>query len=213
MLHLGLVSLLIGLLVLEGVSAQTQTVPFWKKKAKVYDRVKEGEVIVSVRTEPVEASDSSNQLELQGGGIVRAPRRFVFSRSQRFEDLPQATGYVKSARYSEETRHLEVQIEAYGYSTKTVLQIDPSSTSEPWHFRYRVIEGPMKGMWGQLKFVSTDKGQTEVGLEGTYEYQAFPIPRFFLTFGMEAVLKFMAVRLRQFLEKEYRASTDQPFTP
>lgn len=184
--------------------AQAEDLPFWRKKEKIYSRIQAGEVIVSVTSAQLSKSGPLWKLHLNGGAHSQVPQAFIYSAAQKYQDLPRATGYVKSAHYDAATQQLTMGLSAYGYDAKIVVHIVPDKSSEPWRLIYKIVGGPMTGMKGNVTFRSLQAQLTEVGIDGVYSYKTFPVPRMFLTFGMEAMLKFMAMRLRTFVETEYR---------
>lgn len=179
--------------------------PFWKRKAVLFERIQAGEVLVSVSTASMR--DGLTQLWLRGGGHVKTPREFVWASAQKYEDLPRASGgYIKTAQWDAATSRLRLHVEAYGYSSQMVVHLSTDKSTSPWKLRYEVIEGPMTGMMGTLTFEEFKSHVCEVGLTGEYKGKKPPIPRMFLSFGMEAMLKFMAVRMRSFVQSEFRQS-------
>jgi hypothetical protein len=190
--------------------AEPNDSPVWKN-AKYYERVQNGEVIVSVST-TAKAPELTKKwrLILQGGGELKASREFAFATAQKYEDLPRASGYIKKADYDPSSRLLAIDIEAFGYAAHQVVHVVADASGEPWKLKYKVVVGPMAGMHGAVQFYSIKAKVSDVGITGQYDYDKFPIPRMFLSFGMEAMLKFMAVRLRSFVESEFKKTAPAP---
>lgn len=184
--------------------------PFWKSKEKVYERVQNGDIVVSVSTREVAHSTPSRQLRVAGGGQVKLPRDFVFATAQKYEDLARASDYIRSAQYDAATHQVALTVEAFGYKAQARVEVHPVVSEEPWRIDYKVIAGPLAGMTGAVSFANLG-AKTEVGLTGEYKYEQFPIPRLFLEFGMEFMLQRMAARLRAFAREEFehRAKLDK----
>lgn len=187
--------------------------PVWKK-LKFYERVENGEVIVSVSTiEKALGLQKKWRLQLQGGGQLRVPRDFVFATAQKYENLARVSDYVKKIEYDPAAQLLTMDIEAFGYSAHQVVHVvadvNPQPSSEIWKLRYKIVVGPMAGMHGEVRFYNVKPKISDVGITGELDYDQFPIPRMFLTFGMETMLKFMAVKLRSFVASEYRPRLDK----
>src|SRR4051812_37606090 len=68
--------------------------PFWKAKPKVYDRVQNGEVIVSVTSGAGSEPSAPKQMRINGGGQVAAPCAFVFESAQKYEEVARLSGYI-----------------------------------------------------------------------------------------------------------------------
>jgi len=194
-----------GLLLFVGfVSAMSAgaTEPFWKAKEKVYTRIENGEVIVSVRSERHESQSPPNQMIVGGGGWVKAPVEFVFEKVQDYTGLAKASDYIKSVEYDETRKKLNFVISAFTHQSRFVLAMhaDPDAKT----IAMLVEEGPLTGFRLRLSFAPVRGGKTEIGIQGEYGYDRFPIPRLFLEFGMEVVLQRMAGHMRSYVERAYK---------
>ncbi len=177
--------------------------PFWRSKEKVYDRIKNREVIISVKS--VEQDGPlKNHLKILGGGHVAAPREFVFRQTRNYEAVMRSSSYVRSAQFDPALKHLNFEIGAFGYTGHFKVQIDEFPDSEPQKIGYRVLGGPMDGLKGIFDFRDIGKGRTEVGIDGDFHYDTFPMARLFLEFGMEVVFQRMAINIRSHVEDKFK---------
>ncbi len=179
--------------------------PFWRAKEKVYSRIQNREVIVSVRAAP-RTSGLKNQLSIAGGGQVEAPCAFVFEAAKDYEGFAKETGYVERAKYDSATQIMDARLSAYGYKSDIGLKL----TSADSAMTYEVLKGPMTGMKGEFKFIPAGAKKCDVGIGGEFAYDKFPIPQLFLRFGMEVMLQRMAGRLRSYSEQLYRKKGAAP---
>lgn len=189
--------------------AGAEAPPFWKAKEKVYSRVREGEVIVSVRSgDPVQPF--KKRLTINGGGHVQAPRDFVFAYAQDFDQIARLSGFIQKAKYDAEAGTVDADIAAFGYKSSFRLKVSSDSSAEPKRIGLEMVKGPLTGLRSSVTFASLSGDKTEVGIEGDYRYDEFPIPKMFLEFGMEVVFQKMAVRLRSTAEAAHRARSGSP---
>lgn len=183
------------------LSASAADLPFWKAKEKVYERVKNGEIIVAVKSQSVsEPGTAKNLMTIHGGGHTGAPIDFVYAKATDFEQLGKVSGYIKSARFDADQGVLEITVAAFGFEgkMKLILQLHP-----PQRIEFLVASGSMQGMTGTILLTSLSPLKTEVGVETRFRYNDFPAPRVFLEFGLEVVFQRMAARLRAYVEEEY----------
>lgn len=174
--------------------------PFWRAKDKVYERIQNREVIVSVKS-VARNSGPKHLLAIAGGGQVNAPCAFVFEASKDYETLAKESGYIDQAKYDSSTQILDARIAAYGFKTDVGVKI----LSRDSALIYQIVKGPVTGMKGEFQFLpSKNPGRCDVGIVGDYSYDKFPIPELFLKFGMEFMLQRMAGRLRAYSEDLYK---------
>lgn len=181
-------------LLMLGVGAHASYDPFWKSKAKIYDRVQAGEVMVSVSARDVSPQKPKWELNVNGGGHVRASCAVVFSEAQNYEETARLTGYVKNPKYDSTTGRMHITISAYTYAREVDLTVTANEGER--RIEFRMLNGPMRDFWWALKMTDFKPQVCEIALTGGYKYDEFPIPRLFLEFGMEVVFKRMAERLR-----------------
>lgn len=181
--------------------------PFWKAKEKVYARVQNGEVIVSVSSEFAAKQTPPNTLTVNGGGQVAAPRDFVFTGAQKYAELMRTSDYVQRVSYDARTHRLELELKMLGYSSRIQVELTARPEPEPQRIEFQIVAGPLAGFRGILSFSKISPAlaapKCEVGMWGEYKYDVFPIPKVFLEFGIEVVFKRLAERLRSHIEAEY----------
>lgn len=179
--------------------------PFWKSKDKVYQRIQNGEVIVSVAA-AAPAPPQAKRLTIQGGGHVRAPRDFVFTYARDFDQIARLSGFIQKSKYNKDDQTIDISVSALGHTADLRLAVKTEAEAAPKAIEFEVIRGPLTGMKNRVTFAELSKPTlSEVGIAGEYRYDQFPIPQFFLEFGMEVVFQKIATRLRQQAEAAYRA--------
>jgi hypothetical protein len=178
--------------------------PFWKAKAKVYERIENGEVIVSVSAKKNEFKEPPpHLLKARGGGIVGAPCAFTFEHAQNYEEIAKLSGFITGTSYDAATQTMDLTISAFLYSTSMKIQIQPKPDPKPRHIEFDLLSGPMKGFHYVMTFTEIGSKKCEVGMDGTYRYLAFPLPTLFMEFGMESMLQITAKRLRSHVEERW----------
>jgi hypothetical protein len=198
-----MLKLLLFLLPLAAVHAEDPA-PFWKSKEKVYERIRQGEVIVAVKKDKGLPGLPPNRLKIDGGGHVNAPRDFVFKKSLEFEELAKESGYISRCKYDAAEQKLEMEVKAFGYTAIQKLRLKIDEKSEPRKLFYEVIEGPLKGMTGVFEYSELKGPKAEVGIRGDFHYDKLSIPTFFVEFGFEVIFQRMAINLRSYVEREYK---------
>ena len=184
--------------------AEAKPLPFWKGKEKYYERIKEGEVLVSVRSaEPVNP-EHRHSILITGGGRVKAPAIFVFDAALDFERVAKMSGYIEKAKFNVQSKVLTLDLSAYGHKGQMDFALNINRDAQPKTIGYEVIRGPMMGFRGEFSFEDIGRNVSEVGMGGEFSYKTFPIPKLFLEFGLQVVFQKMAVRLRQNVEEEFR---------
>ncbi|MGZ3723646.1 MAG: hypothetical protein ACXVA9_11975 [Bdellovibrionales bacterium] len=181
-------------------------VPFWKSKAKVHERIENGEVIVSVNAKDVSPQVPRYEMRVVGGGQVTAPCDFVYKAAQNYEEIALLSGYIKKAHYNAATQMMDFIIDAFFYSSAMSLEIKSHTEPIP-KIDFRLASGPMKGFQWQMTFTDAALRKCEVGIDGNYKYAEFPIRRLFLEYGMQSVFQSMAQRLRGHVEDRYHAAS------
>lgn len=179
--------------------------PFWKAKQRFYSRIKDGEIIVSVqKVTPAVSSSFKNSLKILGGGWIKAPRDFVFAFARKFDQIAMLSGFVEKATYHSENATLDLVLSVFGHRADLVIGINAHEETDPKQIEFSLLKGPLKGLRSQVSFASVE-GKTEVGMDGIYSYDEFPIPRLFLEFGLEVMFQKMAARLRTKAEAAYHS--------
>lgn len=170
--------------------------PFWRAKEKVYQRIQNREVIVSVSSHDETAG--GHRLVIRGGGQVNAPCSEVSKSAQNYEPMAKASGYLDDAKFNADTSILEGHIRAYGLKSKLEMKLQTLSPE----IGYEILTGPLKGLTGRFQFFDAGK-KCDVGMTGDFAYEKFPVPQFFLRFGMEVMLQRMAGKIRAFAEEQH----------
>ena len=180
--------------------------PFWKAKPEVYKKVvEEHRVIVSVTDH---SSDKFHLMKLKGGGQIYAPKDFSFKKLTDFKSIFKTSRYIKSIEVDEKNKSLFIQAVAYGFSNSmkvdwTILKDEPAESILSFHVR----EGIMQGFEWKMVLEPAKNNRSEVGVDGVYKYEKFPLPGFFLQFGLELIFQNMAIDLRTQVEESFSEST------
>lgn len=179
--------------------------PFWRAKEKVYERVKAREIIVSVNTKATGHADYPEVLLIKGGGRIDTPCEFAYEAAQKYEELAKESGYVDEVKFTADKRELFLKMSAFGFTESCTMNIGPKASADPRAIEYLIMAGRMTGFIGRFDFLPV-KGNSKVcdiGTSGEYHYKKLPLPRMFVTFGLEVMFQRMAGRLRAFTEKNY----------
>jgi hypothetical protein len=189
---------------LSSVSAPAAEAPFWKSKEKAYERIKNGEILVAVKSGDVkEPGLAKNLLIIQGGGRVGAPADFVYKKALEFDRLGKVSGYIKSAKFNPAAQTLDLVVGAFGFEGKMRMLMKMKPEADPRQIEFLVQSGSMQGLSGTFTFENIGPQKTEVGIDSRFRYDEFPAPRVFLEFGLEVVFQRMAARLRAYVEEEF----------
>lgn len=192
--------MLIWGLVLSLASAEE---PFWRSKEKVYSRIEDREIVVSVSSTP---DPAGHRMRLQGGGQMAAPCSFAFQAARDYESLARASSYVSQVKYQADSGRLDATLGAYGLSADLAFKL----SSGDQVIDYVMVQGPLSTLEGKVRFLTprNKKQSCDIGIDGLYFYKTFPIPDFFLRFGLEVVLQKMAYGIREKVEAQYKAAKE-----
>ncbi len=167
--------------------------PFWKSKSKVYERIQNREIIVSV-TSP------DKLLRVSGGGQIQRACSCVVAQTENPKELVASSSYVKNATYDEKSQRLEFTIAAFTREARLQLKLVTVNGPPPRRVNFFMESGPLSGFNGKFSFNEINSSNCEVGISGQYQYDHFPLPKFFLEFGLEVIFQRMALGLRTFVE-------------
>lgn len=177
------------------------SLPFWKAKEKVYRRISEQrEVIVTANTVANPLTPPKNRLVILGGGHVSLPIQRAFSEALKFDELPKITDYVTKAVYDKSQQFLNLDLAAFGHKASLGVRLKLQESEHKKQIQFVVETGVVKGLVGQVDFFALSPTKTEVGLNGHYNYEKFPIPKVFAEFGLEFIIQRMGLKIRQALE-------------
>lgn len=99
---------------------------------------------------------------------------------------------------------------------KAELTVGLKAEKDIRKLEFEILKGPMAGMRSRLvmtEVAATTSGlnpsgvKTEVGIDGEYQYDQFPLPRFFLQFGLEVIFQKMATRMRNEAEAAFKGGS------
>lgn len=187
--------------------------PFWKKEA-VQKRLQTRELIISVTSDERKAAQGAvfKQLFLKGVGRIAAPFAAVEKKIFEYERLKELSPeHFRAVVYDAGKNRLYLHGVAMGWHAKMTMQlhtekIAPGRTRLHW----KVISGSFLGLVGYFDLEDLEAGTAakdgqrrgvEFSMTGFYESVKLPLPSFLLRFGLEAVMRIVAKRMRDFLEK------------
>lgn len=176
--------------------------PFWRAKAKVYEQVVEQrKIIVSVTSQK---NGKESLMKVSGGGRVKAPREFVQKESLNFEKFLPKISYVESYQVDKQRRFLFVKVNAYGFKAGQKITWSESVDGDNGQIHFKITSGVLSGFSGVVNLDNKGPRDTDVGIEGSYNYDEFPMPGFFLSFGLEVIFHRLSVELRSFIEESFK---------
>jgi len=193
-----MLKLLAGIL---SATAMAQSLPFWKAKSKVYERIQNHEVIVSSSERDVSPNKPRYELKVLGGGQTRAPCDFVFKEAQKYEELAHLSSFISKAKYDADKKILAVTIDAFFRRADFEIGIHPGDKNT---LDFVVLSGPTAGFHWLLAMSEVTPKACEISLDGLYKYDHYPMPHWFLEVGVETVFKHMAEQLRDHVENEWK---------
>lgn len=179
--------------------------PFWKAKPEVYEKVvNERRVFVSVTDQTGEEA-SENIMKLVGGGQINAPKRFTFIQLQDFENLFKNNQFVKKIQVDRKHKFLFIKAEVYGLSNAMKIRWKVDQDKEELSvLSFHIVSGLMSGFRWVLNVEPAENDRTDVGIEGKYSYKEFPLPAFFLKFGLEVIFQRVAIDIRSSVEESLK---------
>ncbi len=190
-------------LVESSAQVQSLTPPDWFTKAKTRQRIAEDlDVIVKVNRHDLPNPVLKNELEMSGLGLALLPRSQAFALAKDFNNLKNASDYIKEIKYDPQTKRLFMHSEAFGYSARMLMDIDFVSTKNSNEIHFVIVDGVFKSMKGVIILKDFEHRGTEVNFLARYQYEKLLIPSFFVEFGLEVVIQKVAVRFRNFIEEK-----------
>ncbi|MGE4130227.1 MAG: hypothetical protein AB7F86_01240 [Bdellovibrionales bacterium] len=182
----------LGLIVLASQAAAT---PFWRAKERVYDKIQNREIIVSV-------SGPTGHLQVSGGGQIARSCAYTIEKSRDMKAAALSTGYIDRAEFDSQSQILKAHVKAYGLTAHIEMKMEMDEKKDPPTMAFRVLKGPLPGMTGSFEFFKVAAKKCDVGVDGTYKYEKFPLPAFFLKFGLEVMFQRMAGAIRRYVEEK-----------
>ncbi|MCB0413441.1 MAG: hypothetical protein KDD50_03850, partial [Bdellovibrionales bacterium] len=99
-------------------------------------------------------------------------------------------------------KHLKVRLLAFNYGLDLNFKYILRSAELQHDLLLEVEDGPLKGLSTLIRFEDYRRKYTVMSIQSFFKAEEFPFPRFFLTFGIEIVLKNIAIKLRSYLENQ-----------
>lgn len=177
--------------------------PFWKKKAKIYQKVLD-ERFVAVLVTNTEGESSHSTLRMEGAGHANVPARFAFDHLCKFDRLPKVSSYIRHATFHKDLGQLVIHSEAFGYKAFMRMQVEPVWEQGVGQLRVRIVEGVLNGLTALISLDPLPKERAEIALTAQYQYDKLPLPKLFIEFGFEVILQKVAERLRADAEQQWR---------
>lgn len=181
--------------------------PFWRENPQVYKQVVDQKrVFVSV-TEGPKVNDE-HVMSLKGGGQIRAPKDFTLPRILDFKSAFKNSAFVKKVQVNEKDQSLFILAEVYGFKNSMKIRWKIEKDDEDLSLvKYEVVHGIMEGFAWDLTLEPAKGDRTDVGIDGVYKYKKFPMPAFFLKFGLEVIFQKVAIDLRAHVEESLKNET------
>lgn len=172
------------------------------------------------------------QLRMSGAGQMKAPGAFAFARIREFHRLQEVSPYVLESKFEEKRGRLFLHLLAFSYHARMLMEISFQEKSHPEsgagkdvlatksrQIFFHILEGTLRGMKGVVAVQDQDqlatsgphlarKGsefESELSLMAFYDYSTLPIPRLFVEFGLEVILKQIAQKMRTMVETLYQS--------
>lgn len=179
--------------------------PYWLKKEKIWKQIRDDKkIMVSVKTEATDQQEFKNQLVLDGVGWADCRIRRLVEVSRDFKNYPQISNHVLKTDFDESQKSLTLITQALGYRAYLKVNLTFVEMDSGSEIKFLVVEGPFRGMNGQLRLTAQSEYQSLIHLSALMPYSKLPMPRFFLEFGLEVVLKLAAEQFRSYAEKKER---------
>jgi uncharacterized membrane protein len=174
--------------------------PFWRKPNIQKKMREENDIVVSALRESTGGSD---QLRIQGAGIVRTDSATAFEIVRAVHRLPEISERIRKVRHREDLDLFYIEGEVMGWVAPMILQID--FDREQKVIRWRNVAGAFRSMTGQVQLRDDERQGAEFSMTAFYAFEKLPLPAFLVEFGIEWALKSVAHRMREFIEQEARA--------
>lgn len=166
-------------------------------KPSVKDRMlKEREAVVYASLG--DADDSLKLYRFYAGMQVNAPLAATRKVLTDYELYARMIPYIDHAKYSPETRVLDIQGGVLGFVLKS--QVRFQERGEGW-IQYRIVGGHFQGLSGDILFEPAEARGTAVVMRGEKLGTHWP-PKFIIERGAEIVFGFTARRMRSYIESE-----------
>lgn len=177
--------------------------PFWKAKPKVYERVKQGEIIVSAK---LTEKEDKKYLKLISAGHIKASKDFTWQEILKFEQYNQIADNFRNIRHEADKKKVYLEMGAMGYYAKLWIDYSTTQTAAKNSLEWKVVKGGFKGLSGDLSVEAFDENVAEISIHGDMLAEVIPIPNALLKIGLEFVGKIMAKKMRQFIENKYQTA-------
>ena len=187
------------LTVLTLLTAGAVELPFWRVKEKYVERVRNGEVVVSVATREVD--HAKRRLMISGGGHVKASPERTFAFARRLDCVAKTSGFVTRAELK--GNRLGVTFKALGKSADFDVVVTTDEARR--RIEFKIVGGPLDQLKASLTIdalgpKAASPAQSEVGIDGHYDYEG-RLKGALVGFGLEGVFKHMAESLRRAVER------------
>jgi hypothetical protein len=183
-------------------SSAEESLPYWKKSTAYQKVVDERQVLVSVTDHE---ALKGRLMKLNGGGQIRAPKDFTVKHLQDFKTAFSECGFIKKLTVDEKHHFLFIRAEVYGFSNSMKIKWEITKDTEALTvFSFKVLSGIMRGFTWSLNVEPAEKQRADVGIQGEFPYTKFPMPSFFLKFGLEVIFQRVAIDIRTSVEKSLK---------
>lgn len=180
-------------------------------KPKIQERLREREILVSVRTESGRLDPKADRLLMSGVGWVKQAPELVFETAKKFEVLPSVSDHFREVKFDKKSNRLFIISQALGYQARMLFQLRLDETNRSIHFR--VIDGHFLGLRGEISMRAAQDSKnrpspdkTEMTVLMAHEARELPVPKILIGFALEIVAKNVAQKMRRYLETSHLES-------
>tara|TARA_B100001248_G_C27379710_1_gene456274 strand:+ start:943 stop:1545 length:603 start_codon:yes stop_codon:yes gene_type:complete len=176
-------------------------IPYWKAKPEVYQKIQEGEIIVSAK---LDDSRKEKHLKVSSAGHLKTPMLFAWQEMRKFENYPKMSEHFRNVKHQKEKQHFYIEVGAFSYYAKLWVDYKGKKISKnKRRLEWQVVKGGFQGLHGYLEIEKKKYALSEISLYADMQAEVIPIPNALLKIGLEVVGKLIAMKMRQHLEKTY----------
>ncbi len=187
------------------LAANAETLPFWKEKPAVYQRIVEDRaIIVSAK---ISSEDEQKKLNIVSAGHIKTPLDFTWKKILDFNQYDKISDHFRNIQYDQKTQKLFLKVGALGFYANLWLDLKPQHSDTKKTLEWECYKGSFKGMKGVLTIEQYRKNITEISMLANFSGKSIPIPDILLRFGLELIGKQMATKMRNYIEDGYKNDT------
>ncbi|MCB9027148.1 MAG: hypothetical protein H6625_12570, partial [Bdellovibrionaceae bacterium] len=113
---------------------------FWEKRTQVLEKIKDRDILVSVKTEEIEGQKTKS-IEMQGVGLVHRSVDLAYKIAKDFNNLEKVSDHIKKIDYNEAKRQLYMHSVAFNYHAKMWMRVDFTENESIKQIRFLIERG------------------------------------------------------------------------